>query len=511
MDGPRVKRWELSLAQRMQTLQERNWQLEQALAATRGALLQARQFMARQERQLAQAQREIQRLQGQVAELTQALQAKPAPAPAAWPAFVKPNAVKQDRRPPGRPVGHAPAHRRLPPHIDVHVEVPVPRDAQGKPSCPECHTQLADVQRHRRLVEDLIPAQVLVTCFHTTSGYCPSCRKVVESRASQQPPAPAGVDLPQGQLGLQALATAALLRMVYRLPYRQISALFCDLSQLRVSSGAVADQIQRMGRWLAGQYDRLKVLVRASPVVHMDETGWRIDGQNHWLWTMLCGRQTVFHMDKSRGGKVAQELLGGNFGGTLVSDFYGAYGGVDCPKQKCLVHLLRELRETSQKHPSFAALPFARRCQRLVQEMLLLKRQKPALNPAAYQARAGKLERRVLELGRAPEGGGPDPQARRLGKRLRRHGRELTRFLWYDELEGTNNAAERALRPAVVARKISGGSRSPNGATATAILLSIFRSAQQQQQPLLETIKTLLTAHWSGHNPAVLSDILNLK
>jgi transposase-like protein len=319
------------------------------------------------------------------------------------------------------------------------------------------------------------------------------------------------VDLPQGQLGLNALATAALLRMVYRLPYRQISGLFGDLSQLSVSSGGVADQIQRMGRWLEGQYDRLKALVRLSPVVHMDETSWRVDGQNHWLWAMLSKKQTVFHVDKSRGNKVARELLGEHFGGTLVSDFYSAYSDLDCAKQKCLAHLLRELKETSEKHPSFARSAFARRAKRLVQEMLLLKKQRPTLAAEVYQARGVKLERRVLELGREPPGGWSDPEAKRLGKRVKRHGRELTSFLWSDQIDGTNNAAERALRPAVIARKISGGSRSDRGAQATAVLLSIFRTAQQQGCPLLETIKTLLTAHWAGKNPAVLTDLLNGK
>lgn len=513
MDGAGSKRSQ-SLAARMQRLQERNWRLEQELSTSRAALMQARQFLAGQAQQLAQAQAQIRRLEAQVQQLSEALQGQPAAAaaaPVALPAFVKANLAQKPRPAPGRKLGHAPAHRPLPEHIDLHVEAPVPRDAAGAASCPHCHTQLAEVQTHQRIVEDLVPSKVVVTCYHTVSGYCPGCRKLVESRDQRQPPAPPGVDLPQGQLGLNALATAALLRMVYRLPYRQVSGLFADLSPLTVSSAGVTGQIQRMARWLEGQYDRLKALVRLSPVVHMDESSWRIDGQNHWLWTMLAKKQTVFHMDKSRGNKVARELLGEHFAGTLVSDFYSAYGPLDCPKQKCLVHLLRELKETSEKHPSFAALPFARRAKRLVQEMLLLKRQKAALETALYQAKVRKLERRVLELGREPPAGFGDLQAQRLAKRLRRHGPELTRFLWFDEVEGTNNAAERALRPAVVARKISGGSRSAQGAQATAILLSIFRTAQQQGCPLLETIKTLLTAHWAGKNPAVLTDLLNAK
>lgn len=497
-----------AMGKRINALRERNWQLEADLAATRGALYQARQQIASLQQALGEAQSQCQKVQKQMAEL-QAGSIAPSGL-SAVPPFVKANVKKQQRRPPGRKAGHPAAHRMIPEKIDVHVEVPVPRDCYGKPSCPKCHTQLSEVKSHDRVVEDFVPARRLVSCYHTTSGYCPSCRERIESRDSQQPPAPPGVDLPQSQLGINSLATVVLLRMQYRLPYRQIAQLFLDLPGLSISAGGVAQQIQRIARWQEGKYDRLKTLVRASPCVHMDETGWRIDGENYWLWTMLSEKATLYHMDKSRGGKVAGALLGENFTGTLISDFYAAYGRIECAKQKCLVHLLRELKETAGKHPAFASGRFYQRCRRLVKEMLLLKRKKGAIPPGSYEARGRKLERRVVELARGPdEAGWKETHARRIAKRFKKHPEELTRFLWHEEVEGSNNAAERALRPAVVARKISGGSRSEQGAKATAILMSVLRTAVQQEEPLLETIKTLLTANWAGENPALLTDILD--
>jgi transposase len=234
--------------------------------------------------------------------------------------------------------------------------------------------QLRDVANHDRVVEDIIPARRVVTCYHTQSGYCPGCRKRIESRDANQPPAPPGVDIHQSQLGINSLATAALLRMRYRLPYRQIQQLFLDLPGLSISAGGITRQIQRMAGWLEGHYDRLKVLIRAGPWAHMDETGWRIDGVNHWLWTMLSDSATVYHIDKSRGQKVTDKLLGEHYSGTLISDFYSAYARVDCDKQKCLVHLLRELKETREKHPAFGTTGFYFRCRRLIKEMLLLKK-----------------------------------------------------------------------------------------------------------------------------------------
>jgi transposase len=502
MEGRRSKRAE-AFAQRMQNLIHHAWQLEQDLLASRGALLQARLRITELEEQLARERESKRQLQEDVSALQQAVKGSAAPALA--PAFVKANVPEQPRKKPGRKAGHAAAHRPMP-AIDEHVEIPLPYDARGRASCPECHAELSGVKTHRRVVEDLVLPKLWVKCYHTVSGYCPGCRRVIESRSPEQPPVPPGIDLPQGQLGLNALAAGAMLRMQYRLPFRQITQLFLDLPGLEVSSGAVARQVQRMGQWLEGEYERLKVLLRGSAVVHMDETGWRTDGHNGWLWTMLSGKHTVYHMDQSRGQKVAAKLLGERFSGTLVSDFYAGYGRIDSAKQKCLAHLLRELHETAEKHPEFASGRFYSRCVRLVQQMLLLKKKKPALGPSVYEAKVRRLECRLKELMDAPK---KELQALRLTKRLQRHRGELTHFLRQDDVDATNNAAERALRPLVVARKISGGSRSEKGAQATAILMSVLRTAGQQNRPLLETLKTLLTASWAGENPGLLTDILH--
>jgi hypothetical protein len=505
MEGCRYTRLE-DACRRLVRLAEQNSVLQSQLWSARTALQDVRLRIARLEKQLADERSQSARVTAQLTELKESIREAPANAP---PAFVKANISRENRHPPGQKAGHKPEHRKLPSTIDTHVDVPLPKDRFGKASCPKCHCQLQEVKKHRRIVEDLIPAQRIVTCYHTRSGYCPGCRKRVESKEQSQPPAPAGVDIHQPQLGLNSLATAALLRMRYRLPYRQIQQLFCDVPGMTVSAGGIAKQIQRMARWMDCQYDRLKLLIRASPSVHRDETSWRVDGQNHWLWTMLCDQATVFHVDKSRGQKVTSALLGERFGGTLVSDFYSGYAKIDCPKQKCLVHLLREIKETQEKHPAFAHGSFGRRLKRLVHQMLLLKRKKPRMEGQMYEAKVRRLERRLLELEREPQGGWPDKHSKRLAKRLRGHEGELTTFLHNDQVAGTNNAAERAIRPAVVARKISGGSRSEAGAKATAVLLSVLRTAMQQGCPLFEAIKTLLRAHWSGEEPILISDLFN--
>jgi hypothetical protein len=408
---------------------------------------------------------------------------------------IKPSVVRRRSKKPGRKKGHRAALRPMPEAIDSHQQVALPKDEQGRESCPHCSACLLDLENHERVVEDIIPAKVVVRCYHTRSGWCPSCRRQVESRALEQPPA---ANIPHGQLGINALATAMLLRIVHRLPFRQVTAVFANLPGLSVSPGAITKQVQRIAGWFDEDYQKLMIQLRCAPQVYADETGWRTNGRNGYLWSVSSPTHTLFHVDKSRGGKVIRKLLGRAFGGTLVSDFYSAYSTMDCPKQKCLVHLLRELSDSAQKSPAFASGAFFTQSKRLIKQMLELKSQWEALGEAKYLPRVRGLEKRLEQLlARAYD----EPNAKRIARRMRRHQKELTAFLWEKDLEGTNNAAERALRPAVVARKISGGSRSKSGAEAWATLSSLMRTASQQNKNLLQTLKAMLTAAWASDNP----------
>jgi transposase len=444
------------------------------------------------ELRLKEKDREIVRLRQQVEELKkQASNPDSSWAARVLPPFVKPNRPRRRRNKPGRKPGHEAALRAMPTKIDQHQDVPLRTDRQGKAICPHCRCRLSRLRRHRRIVEDLIPSAVEVTCYHTESGRCPHCRRRIESRAPEQPPA---ANVPHGQLGINALTTAAILRVRHRLPFRQIAQLLADLPGLNVSAGGIVKQIKRLAKWLDGKYQDLLRRMRASDQVHVDETGWRIDGKNFWLWAFTDPTFTLYHVDASRGGKVPLKLLGRAYGGTVVADFYGAYNRLHAPKQRCLVHLMREVRELKEKDPAFADCPLSRKLMRWCREALRLKKQRKRLRKTSYESKALRLERRLDDLTRAEW---THADARRLCKRLMRHRKELTRFLWRKNLEGTNNAAERALRPAVVMRKITGGSRSEAAAIAWAKLASLVRTSDQKNLGVYEATKKLVTDYWA--------------
>lgn len=410
------------------------------------------------------------------------------------PSFVKPNVVKKTKKKPGRKDGHAAAFRPMPQKIHQVIDVPLPRDEKGRELCPCCRTPLSDLQDHDRIVEDVRPPELEVTQFRTRSGHCLKCDCTVESRAANQPPAPIS-DLPHGQVGLNALAMGVMLRIRHRLPFRQIATILDRLAGLKISPGALVKQMKRIAGWFTKEYEKLILKMRASKVIHADETGWRIDGENAWTWVFTQPLLTLFLTDRSRGGKVVKEILGEAFTGTLVSDFYSAYDQLDCPKQKCLTHLLRELKNEGGKDESFAGEEWVIRLRKWCKRAIEHKRKWKKPGDAKYEMGASRLEDRLDELIRIEP---VHVEAKRIRKRCVKHRADLTRFLWDEQVESTNNPAERALRPMVVARKISGGSRSAAAAEAWSKLSSILATQEQNGKNVLTETRKLLVDCWAS-------------
>ena len=198
MDGRELKQYE-RFKQEAQFLRSQNQHLQRELDTCRPAWYRSSVRIDKLEQQVEKLKAENKALKQKVKDLTLAAaswaQAGNAESSAAK--AVKPSVNKRRRKRPGRKKGHPAALRPMPDHIDAHQPVPLPKDSQGCESCPCCNARLTEVEDHQRVVEDIVPAKVVVKCYHTRSGYCPSCRKRVESRALEQPPA---ANIPHGHL-----------------------------------------------------------------------------------------------------------------------------------------------------------------------------------------------------------------------------------------------------------------------------------------------------------------------
>lgn len=414
-------------------------------------------------------------------------------APPGPPPFAKASLPpRRQREKPGRPAGHPPALRPPPPEVHREVEVPLEAGATGGCLCPHCRGELRDLRGHERVVEDLVPACVRVTRYRTASGYCPRCKRRVESRHEEQPPA---ADVPHAQLGLNALCAAAALKHDAGLPYRKVAWVLRDLCGLSVSHGALVKQVRRLGSWLGDSRQAIEARLRSGPHVHADETGWRVDGVNHWLWALTSPQCTLYRVERHRNSDVVRAVLGERYAGHVVSDFLPTYNKLPYKSQKCVPHLLRDIERTRRRSPPFAATSFCKKLKRAAGDLLRLKRRWDELGDDAYCMRASRLADRLDNLAGAES---DDPDVRRLADRLKRHAGGLAEFLLVKDLPGDNNPAERAIRPGVIIRKISGGHRGASTATAAATVMSVLRTVRQQGRNLIATLKHLVQRHLAG-------------
>lgn len=235
--------------------------------------------------------------------------------------------------------------------------------------------------------------------------------------------------------------------------------------------------LTRSAKRFAGAYEDLGTSLSSQSHLYADETGWRNDGNNAWLWSFSNQDVSYYVIDRSRAQKVVHEVLGKSFNGVLVSDFYGGYHEIDCEKQKCSTHLLREFRELKKKYPKSAEIKlYSRYMKRFFRRGLSLQE----------AHRAGKnIEKRfrrlVDDMTRFIFKNPRHPELKRLIKRLRKYRNELYVFV-KSGVDATNNAAEREIRPAVLMRKTSYGNRSDQGAKNQAVLMSMIRTAAKRGQ-----------------------------
>ncbi len=391
---------------------------------------------------------------------------------------------------PGRKPGHPPSHRAAPPpeQVDRTVEVPLPAH------CPECRAPLDDapVAVHDQYQIDLPEPKPVVTRYRVPVTCCPACYRRVQGRHPDQTSDALGSAAVQ--FGPRLLGFAADLKHRIGASYRKCSSVLLTLTGLVVTSAALVRSGQRLRRLAQPSDDRLVEAARSSAVQHVDETGWKIGGRSAWLWVFADEHATLYRIRRSRGHEVVVEVLGEDYQGVLVSDCFLAYDPLNFTKSKCSAHLLKRCSEVEQSK-SRGAVRFSRRVAALLRRAMALKRRRGTISDHGYAVLRGKVH---AELDRLLAWRYTDPDNARLAKLLRKHRGSVLRFLDHDEVDATNNLAEREGRPAVIARKLSAGTRTEAGAQTHAVLASVFRTYRRQGRDVLGAVVALLR-HGSGH------------
>jgi len=391
------------------------------------------------------------------------------------PPYQKPSAKGRKKKPGAKP-GHPGARRGPPPKI-THREDHPPQDR-----CLKCGSPLADPTEHRfRLVEDIPETEPEVTEHRIPRQWCSGCRKLVE---------PPVVDaMPGARFGHRLVALSAWLHYGLGTTLSQIIEVLQHHAQFELSQGGLMDAWERLAEVFAAWYAEIEAEVKASGVLHADETGWRVNGRTHWLWCFSTQRATCYIIDRSRGSPALSTFFTSAFDGVLVTDFWAAYNAVECAaRQACLPHLFRELDKTDEQDRTEAWAAFSKTLKRLLRDAVRLGR-RDDLPDDRFASRRARLDRRLAALFDAPT---ENRNVRRLQKRLRRYQDALFTFVDHPDVPSDNNHAEREIRPAVIMRKNTLGNRSGKGARTQAILMSVYRTLKLRGHDPLDTIVAAL-------------------
>lgn len=393
------------------------------------------------------------------------------------------NKPKKPGRKPGDDYGTK-AHRPPPPpdEIDETHEAPLP-DA-----CPDCGGPLAETDVQQQFQVE-IPRKPIVRQFNVHIGWCDCCACRVQGRHPLQTSDALGAAA--SQLGPDAQAAVVELNKNAGLSHGKVANVFRNLFGITISRGGVTHVILRAGRRCQPVYEAIRRSVRRSSWVVPDETGWRIEGTLGWLHGFVARRATAYVIDPTRGHEPAEELLGLDYGGTLIHDGWSPYDRfVNAAHQQCLQHILwrcQELLDTATR----GAVRFPRRVAALLRRGLTLRERHEAgaIGDHGLAIARGRLqslfERAVLPAK-------SNAANERLARHLWKHVHEFFTFLTVPGLDATNWRAEQAMRFGVILRKLWGGNRTWDGAHAQAVLMSIWRTCWQRGHSALDFLSGLL-------------------
>lgn len=356
--------------------------------------------------------------------------------------------------------------------------------------CPTCGTPLAggSLTRTREVIEvPLMPATI--THHHYLERRCPCCHTRHTPRVAL-----GEAVVGKQRFGVGLVSLIATLREAGQWPIARIQWYLATVHGLHLSGGAIVAAGQQVATAGAGAVAAVQAEMRASPVVHLDETGWREAGVNGYVWTAATPR-TRYFVRGSRGSAMVDALLGETFGGVVVSDFYVGYAPWPGVKQKCWAHLLRDVHELRVKYVKDAAVQaWAAAVQAVYGAAVAWTHAHPEARAPEREA-ARQAFARELQAVYAPFVDAAVPQ-RVLSARMAKHLHELFVFVVEPAVPPDNNLAERSLRPLVTSRKISGGTRSAAGSATKMALATLFGTWRLQgENPLTACRALLLSPH----------------
>jgi transposase len=382
------------------------------------------------------------------------------------------------RKRPGRLKGHPGSHRSVPAQVDEHIEVPLL-------ACPHCGGAVEAVEPIEQFIEEILPVRPRVTHLITYRGRCPDCGEVHSTHPLKTSEATGAAG---AQLGPRAQALAATLNKQHGLTMRTTCRVLDQLAGLHLSPGGLAQLVQRVARQAEAAYAALIVDIRAAAAVFVDETSWYVGAPGAWLWVFTTTTEAVYRVESSRGRDVVTTTLGDGFGGVLVSDCLASYEKVPYRTHKCIAHHLKAIAE-ARRRPDRAHTDYLDEWRLFFRTVIGFYRARPHMRAEEFAERRERLEGWLDRLIATPRTGpGEVAIQNRIGKRRD----SILTCLYEPAAEPTNNRAERDLRPAVIARKLSCGNKTAAGKRSFEVLRSVATSCWKRGHDAVSFIAGLL-------------------
>jgi transposase len=398
-----------------------------------------------------------------------------------------------EHRTAGGQSGHLGAGRDLEPEDQVDEIVDHYPDA-----CGGCGRRFDDGQRRRggrfgrHQVVELPPISVIVTEHRTHQLRCRGCRARTSARLPELVAA--------SPFGLRLQAAVVTLTARHRISRRGITELAHDLFGVSLSTGAVDAICQRASEALAGPHCQLQDWVLDQGAIHVDETGWRTCGEGRALWTATTPEATFLQIAEHCNREQFDALIGTTYPGIVISDRWNGFSHLDpTRRQVCWSHLQRDFRRHADGLSEQKT--FGEHGLKLTGRVFAAWRSYQHEHHDRDQLKT-EIAPIQTELGQLLEQASPKSQRTRWHRRFANNLLKVWPALWtfttIDDVEPTNNPAERALRSPVIHRKVSLGTQSKNGERFAERALSAAGTCRLQHRSLFTYLSDLLTAHTRG-------------
>jgi transposase len=345
----------------------------------------------------------------------------------------------------------------------------------GPRRCPYCGGPLDPKGSKARTVIEVDPVRKEVVRYELEQCDCQHCHRTFTAR-------PAGV-FAKGLFGNRLLTHLAVEHYMQGVTLGRLS------TQLGITQGSLWAALHQLAARLATVPERLRLEYRRASVKHADETGWRNDGHNGYAWLFCTPRLSLFRFRQTRSAAVAREVFGTQrLPGVLVVDRYNGYNRAPCAIQYCYAHLLREVQDLGKEFPAVSEVAqfVASLAPALANAMKLRAQQ---LTSADFRQRALELKIEIKALVHSPA---QHPGIQKIQNIFRDRASRHYHWAKTPAIPADNNRAERELRPLVIARKISFGSQSEQGALTREILMSILHTLRKRTNDVFAVFKHAL-------------------